>query len=164
MPDEQDPQGTSEQDQPQGEQQETTPPSGPSQEALDKVKAESRKWEQRAKADAKALADMKAAMKSVVTPEQAADKDAQLVAAIAAAEKATAQATKYRVALAEGLPMDLADRLVGDDEDELRKDAAKLKALLKPVTPGADARKGQGKEKDETKPSANELIRILAHR
>lgn len=162
MTDNTEPHGTDDETTPHGDENSTTTPQGDAAPD-DRLKAESRKWEARAKANAKELADLKAAMKSVLTPEQAADKDAQLQAAIAEANKASLQATKYRVALSEGLPIDLADRLVGDDEDELRKDAEKLKALVKPPAPGSDAKKGGGaKTPDASKPTANELLRMLA--
>lgn len=44
---------------------------------------------------------------------------------------------RTRIALANGLPYDLADRLVGDDEASLSADAERLVGLLKPVEPTA---------------------------
>lgn len=40
---------------------------------------------------------------------------------------------RTRIALANGLPYDLADRLVGDDEVSLTADAERLAGMLKPV-------------------------------
>ncbi|WP_162012505.1 capsid assembly scaffolding protein Gp46 family protein [Streptococcus sp. S784/96/1] len=42
---------------------------------------------------------------------------------------------RTRIALANGLPYDLADRLVGDDEVSLTADAERLAGMLKPVEP-----------------------------
>lgn len=156
------PQGDDEkQDPPQGETQ--APPQGDADAKLAKAVAESRKWEQRAKADAKALQDLKASMKGLVSPDEVASKEQQLVEALALANTNALTATKYRVALAEGLPQDLADRLVGTTEDELREDATRLKALLgKPAAPGRDAKGGHGHQTPPAKPNTNELLRLIA--
>ena len=55
-----------------------------------------------------------------------------------AAELATAQNTtrRLRVAYACGLPLELADRLKGDDDNALQADATRLVSLMKPATPG----------------------------
>lgn len=164
---EHEPQGdeiTTTNDQPQGDEQDsTTEPTTPQgDEKLAKAVAESRKWEARAKADAKALADMKKAMANVLTPEQAADKDAALAEALAKANAAEVSATKYRIALAEGLPQDLAERLVGSTEEELREDATRLKAWVKTAPAAADAKKGQAATPTPTTPSPNELLRLIA--
>jgi hypothetical protein len=45
-------------------------------------------------------------------------------------------ALRVRVAVGAGLPLDLAARLQGKTEDELKADAAKIAPLLKPTTPG----------------------------
>jgi len=42
---------------------------------------------------------------------------------------------KTKVALANGLPYDLASRLVGKDEDELKADAERLSGMMKPNDP-----------------------------
>ena len=44
-------------------------------------------------------------------------------------------AMRTRVALANGLPFDLADRLQGNDEDSLTADAERLAGFLKPKEP-----------------------------
>lgn len=155
------PQGDDEkQDPPQGDQQ--APPQGDADTKLAKAVAESRKWEQRAKADAKALQDLKASMKGLVSPDEVASKEQQLVEALALANTNALTATKYRIALAEGLPQDLAERLVGATEDELREDATRLKALLKPTAPARDAKGGHNGSTPPAKPNANELLRLIA--
>lgn len=154
------PQGDENDTPPQGDPQPT--PQGDSDTKLAKAIAESRKWEQRAKADAKALADLKASMKGLVSPDEVASKEQQLAEALALANTNALTATKYRVALAEGLPQDLAERLVGTTEDELREDATRLKALLKPAAPARDAKGGQGAQTPPAKPNANDLLRLIA--
>lgn len=163
MPTDGEPQGQTDTD-PQGsqdEQQDGTPP--PQGDELAKAIAEGRKWEARAKKDAQALADLRKQMGSLLTPEQVQDKDKAANDALALAQANALLASKYRVALQEGLPADLADRLMGDNEDALREDAARLKALLgTPTPPKADGKKGHNAPPPDSKPDANQLLRILA--
>jgi hypothetical protein len=147
------------QDQPQGEIE--APAVEPQGEGTD-WQAMSRKWEGRAKKDAQALADMRKQIEQMVSPDAVADKDKALADAIAKAEAATVAATKYRVALAEGLPADFADRLIGSTEEELREDAERMKALFKPAGTKTDARKGQAAPAPEAKHDPNDLLRLLA--
>lgn len=44
---------------------------------------------------------------------------------------------RTRIALQNGLPYDLADRLVGDDEETIKADAERLAGFMKPVKPAA---------------------------
>ncbi|HEL0792528.1 phage scaffold protein [Streptococcus equi subsp. zooepidemicus] len=53
---------------------------------------------------------------------------------VAGYEKAT---LRTRIALANGLPYDLADRLIGDDEAAITADAERLVGMLKPSEPTA---------------------------
>lgn len=55
-----------------------------------------------------------------------------------------AEAMRARVALAKGLPSDLADRLRGSSEEELAEDADRLLDLLKPPAPARFGDVGQG--------------------
>ncbi len=75
-------------------------------------------------------------------------------------------ALRARVALAKGLPADLADRLRGADEDSMVEDADRLLVLLKPGKPSGDIDQGvRGEASDEDeKPSMNTLIRSAAGR
>lgn len=47
---------------------------------------------------------------------------------------------RTRIALQNGLPYDLADRLQGADEEALRADAERLAGFMRPVTPQAPLR------------------------
>lgn len=58
---------------------------------------------------------------------------AELSAKLATAEH---DRLRVRVAVGAGLPLDLADRLQGKDEAELKADAARIAPLLKPLSPG----------------------------
>lgn len=42
---------------------------------------------------------------------------------------------RLRVAVANGLPIELADRLTGDDEDAIKADAERLASFMKPTEP-----------------------------
>jgi hypothetical protein len=69
-------------------------------------------------------------------------------------------AKRMKIAASKGLPMDLADRLVGDDEDALKKDADRLLAFMKPATgPGIPppSNGGQGTNLDITKMTPEEI-------
>lgn len=56
----------------------------------------------------------------------------QLTAAVTRAETAEHAASRLRVAIAKGLPADLADRLRGDSDSELEADADALLAMVAP--------------------------------
>jgi hypothetical protein len=154
------PQGSEEvtQDQPQGE---IETPAAPQGDGTD-WQRESRKWEGRAKKDAQALADLKKQIEQMVSPDAVADKEQALAQALASAEAAQVAALKYRIALAEGLPADFADRLVGSTEEELREDAEKMKGMLKPSGTKTDAKKGQAAPTPDAKHNPNDLLRLIA--
>lgn len=152
---------------PQGEVEETTAPQGVDDQQVQDEKpqgtdwqAEARKWESRAKKDAKALDELKQQVQTLVSPEQVASKEQQLAEATAAAEQARHEALRLRVALDEGLPPALAARLHGDSEEALREDAAVLKQMVK-APAGQDAKKGQAAAPPIAKPSATELLRTI---
>lgn len=74
----------------------------------------------------------------------------QMTAAVTRAETAEKTATRLRVALAKGLPLDLADRLRGDSEDDLTADADALLALVNPPQPDEDTSRVPGPRPDMT--------------
>lgn len=61
--------------------------------------------------------------KGYLSPEDAAKKDAQI-------KKYETDSAKTRIARAAGLPEELADRLSGEDEDSLKKDAESLAKIF----------------------------------
>lgn len=110
---------------------------------VEKWKAQARKNEERAKANAaaaKELAELKAAQMTE-SEKLAAERDAARAEAEAAKAEAAAvklDALRTSIATEKGLPADLAARLIGGDEDAIRADADKLiSALPKPEAPGA---------------------------
>ena len=62
--------------------------------------------------------------------------DARLTQAQAELADARSAADRLKAALGAGLPPELADRLRGGDEEELRADAVRLLAFFKPSLPG----------------------------
>ena len=59
---------------------------------------------------------------------------------------------RTRIALQNGLPYDLADRLVGDDEEAIKADAERLAGFLKPAEPAAPTKSNEpnvGNSNDE---------------
>lgn len=90
------------------------------------------------KAAADKLAEIEAANMSA-TERLTAERDAAKAAADKAAADlaaATLASTRMRVALESKLPVELMDRLQGDNEDALREDAEKLLAIFKPQSGG----------------------------
>lgn len=159
------PQGSEPDNEPQGSPE--AAPQGDGQESHDSTdwKAQSRKWEAQAKKDREARKALEDRLKQAITPEQVATTSEALAAAQTDAEALRMENTRLKVALSEGLPADLAVRLLGGTEDEIREDANRLKALLKPATPAADAKKGQASTPPAGKPDPNELLRqIIASR
>jgi hypothetical protein len=74
-------------------------------------------------------------VKTLVEPEAVADKDRALADAQAEAGRARLDALRYRIAAETGLPITMAPRLLGDDEDALRTDAKNLAESLAPPKP-----------------------------
>ncbi len=59
-------------------------------------------------------------------------------------DAAQGHAQRIRIAHTRGLPLELADRLVGKDEAELDADADRLAALMRPASPGVPPAAGPG--------------------
>lgn len=133
------------------------------QAKLDKAVAESRKWEQRAKKDAAALADMKTKVSQMVEPEKVVSTEARLAELEAQLSVKDTETLRYKVAVEKGLPMNLAKRLVGGDEDELLADADALLAELNAGKPKAAAAK-EGHNAGTSKPNLSpaELLKASA--
>lgn len=74
------------------------------------------------------------------------------------AEAAEAKLLRFQVAATKNLPVELADRLQGNDKRELEADADRLLELVKPSQPSgdADAGKGVAEKKDE---DFNDILR-----
>ena len=116
-----------------------TAPVIPAQDLTD-WKAESRKWEDRAKEN-KTAADELAAIKDSQLTEAQRQSDA-LAAAQKLASDSSADALRARVALEKGLTAAQEKRLIGSTKEELLADADELLADLgsqKPAVPSSSA-------------------------
>ena len=107
---------------------------------------EARKWEARAKKGHQDLAALQEQVKQLISPEQVKNTETELAATRGQLEAARLDAIRYRVALPEGLPVDLAARLVGEDEETLMADAKTLKGLVKPTRGTPDREAGTAPE------------------
>lgn len=95
-------------------------------------KAKSREWEKRAKANADAATRLAQLEDQQKTEQQRLTERAEK--AEREAQSREVSLTRYRVAVAKGVPAELVDRLRGDTEDEIAADADALLALV--ATPG----------------------------
>ncbi len=97
----------------------------------------------------------------MVSPEQVADKDTQLVQAQQRLADLERDALRWRVATVKGLPPELAERLIGSTEEEMSEDADRLASMLaKPVKAQA-AREGVVNQPPEAAPlTATQLLKI----
>lgn len=155
---------------PQGGTAGTSTPDAP-EDTVDGWKQTAQKWQNRAKRDGEALAELKKQLQGVLTPEQAEQTKQTAAEAERIANDARMEAMRLRVALRMSLPEDWADRLRGDTEDDLVADAKKLAQYIpkgetppppKPGVPDAGAATGR-RPKPET-PDLNSLLRTMAGR
>ncbi|HEL0236208.1 TPA: DUF4355 domain-containing protein [Streptococcus equi subsp. zooepidemicus] len=68
---------------------------------------------------------------------------------------------RTKIALQYGLPIDLADRLRGDDEDVLRADAERLASFIKPSQPQPPAKSNEPAEVDEKTAALKQVVNNL---
>jgi len=119
-----------------------TPPAGKSTNNADDGtdwQAEAKKWRSTAQKDAKAKETADAQLKAI--QDMLTGKDAQTTEAERRAAAAELEASKYRIAYEAGLPPDLAVRLAGSTEAELKADAEGLaKYAQAGKKPKSDAR------------------------
>lgn len=89
----------------------------------------------------------------------------RLTAAEERAAKAERDLLRHRVAVAKGLPSELADRLQGDDEEAMSEDAERLLVVVKPKLPGSGSFDGGAREKSAPEGGdMNQLLRRAAGR
>ncbi len=68
---------------------------------------------------------------------------------------------RTRIALQNGLPYDLADRLQGADEETLRADAERLAGFMRPATPSAPLRDNEPPIGDDKTMQMKQMLRDL---
>lgn len=143
-----------------------TPAGDDGNAAADAAAREAEKWKKRARHNEDQLKALRQQVKQLVDPEKVASVEQQLSDTNTRLARAEAEAARFRVALEAGLPADLAARLVGNTEDEMRADADKLKALLGKQPKGASqAARASGPATSNDKPQdLNALLRAAAGR
>lgn len=75
-------------------------------------------------------------MPEPTTPPEHLNANEELAQARSELAAAQSAARRLRIAYARGLPLELAERLNGEDDNALQADAARLAALMKPASPG----------------------------
>lgn len=126
--------------------------------------AEVERWKRQSRANESKLKALREQVKELVDPQQVATAEARLAETGQQLAQAQAEAARYKVALDVGLPADLAARLVGSTEEEMREDAKALLALVKPTPAGAvNAAAASGPTPGQTTPTdLNSLLRAAA--
>lgn len=114
-----------------------TEPPNPTQAALQAAQAEAEKWKRYKRTQEDELKELREQIKILVDPAEVKTVEQQLLDTSSQLKKAQTMELRYRVALEEGLPPNLAMRLQGDTEKAIRADAAALRELLTPKAAGA---------------------------
>lgn len=150
------PQGTAGEAQPQGTDAGSDDAAGWKQTA--------QKWQNRNKRMTEELSTLKSQVKELVDPQEVKSVEGKLSATETELQQAQASAAKYRVALEAGLTPELAKRLVGSTEDELRADAESLQELVAKKPAGAtQAQAASGPTTEPNQPTdLNALLRAAA--
>lgn len=129
-------------------------------ETVDFWKQKAREQEKRAKENAKAAERLAALEESQKTESQKLAERAE--AAERSAQEAQRELSRLRVLSEVSLPAELHEFVIGNDEDELRAKAQKLKAQFTAGAQSIDV--GQGPRGTQTAPSMSQLIRQAAGR
>lgn len=132
--------------------------------ADDATAREAEKWKKRSRANEDQLKALREQVKQLVDPQAVATVESRLAETSQQLSQAQAEAARYKVALDVGLPADLAARLVGTTEDEMREDAKHLLSLVKTTPAGAvNAAAASGPTPGQTQPTdLNTLLRAAA--
>lgn len=78
--------------------------------------------------------------------------------------KTKLQSAKQRIATEFGLPLDLADRLQGDDEEGFKLDAERLASYIKPAQPLPPAKSNEPVIADSKELALKETVRNLTNK
>lgn len=103
------------------------------------------------------------ALKATVeeTKQTIAESDAQITELQGQVSNYETASLRTRIALQNGLPYDLADRLQGADEEALRADAERLAGFMRPVTPQAPLRDIEPAIGDDKTMQMKQMLREL---
>ena len=102
-------------------------------------------------------------MKATVeeTKQTIAKSDAQITELQGQVSNYETASLRTRIALQNGLPYDLADRLQGADEEALRADAERLAGFMRPATPQAPLRDTEPAIGDDKTMQMKQMLREL---
>lgn len=103
------------------------------------------------------------ALKATVeeTKQTIAKSDAQITELQGQVSNYKTASLRTRIALQNGLPYDLADRLQGTDEEALRADAERLAGFMRPATPQAPLRDTEPAMGDDKTIQMKQMLRDL---
>lgn len=103
------------------------------------------------------------ALKSTVEDDKQtrADLDAQIIDLQGKVTNYETASLRTRIALQNGLPYDLADRLQGTDEEALKADAERLAGFMRPATPQAPLRDTEPPIGDNKEMQMKQMLRDL---
>ena len=103
------------------------------------------------------------ALKATVeeTKQTIAKSDAQITELQGQVSNYETASLRTRIALQNGLPYDLADRLQGADEETLRADAERLAGFMRPATPQAPLRDTEPAMGDDKTMQMKQMLRDL---
>lgn len=143
-------------DNPETSATEDTPQDQPAED-VEAIKRALRKANKEAEKFRLALKEREDAEKSEA--QRLAEERDALAAKVAETEK---RYLRIKIGADKKLPAEIAERLQGDTEDELREDADRLLALLKPGTPTGDAEGGQRGRTPDPNADMDALLRAAA--
>ena len=95
------------------------------------------------------------------TKQTIAESDARIIELQGQVSNYETASLRTRIALQNGLPYDLADRLQGADEEELRADAERLAGFMRPATPPAPLRDTEPPMGDDKTMQMKQMLREL---
>lgn len=103
------------------------------------------------------------ALKATVeeTKQTIAKSDAQITELQGQVSNYETASLRTRIALQNGLPYDLADRIQGADEEALRADAERLAGFMRPATPQAPLRDTEPAIGDDKTMQMKQMLRDL---
>ncbi len=103
------------------------------------------------------------ALKSTVEDDKQtrAELDAQITELQGQVSNYETASLRTRIALQNGLPYDLADRLQGADEEALKADAERLAGFMRPATPQAPLRDTEPAMGDDKTMQMKQMLRDL---
>ena len=95
------------------------------------------------------------------TKQTIAESDARITELQGQVSNYETASLRTRIALQNGLPYDLADRLQGADEEALRADAERLAGFMRPATPQAPLRDTEPPIGDDKTMQMKQMLRDL---